>query len=83
LVVAWDFFDYPLGHAGMGVRDRFDFMKKNFGGVFGLGFLAAFVLLVPCIGLFVLPVGVVAATDLHGRTTASGNLRDPSGRLAP
>ena len=64
LFVAWDFLDYPLGLRGVGIRQRLTWMTSNFGAVLGFGVASAAVLLIPGIGLFVLPMGVAGATAL-------------------
>ena len=71
LMVAWDFLDYPLGVRGAGVRDRMDFIGKNFGSVLVFGLLSALVLLVPGVGFVVLPAGVCGATRLLVRSEQS------------
>lgn len=64
LLVAWDFLDYPLGLRGMPVRARIAFVRGNLRAVtvFGLGM--AGLLLIPGLGLLMLPIGVAAATQL-------------------
>jgi len=64
LLVAWDFLDYPFSLRKMGIRERLDFISANFGAVLGFGLTIAVLLLVPGVGLFLLPVGVVAGTRL-------------------
>lgn len=64
LLAAWDFLDYPLSLRKMKVRDRVAFMTDHFGAVLGLGVTVALLLLLPGIGLFLLPLGVVAGTRL-------------------
>jgi CysZ protein len=64
LTVAYDFIDYPIGLRGGGVADRAAFMKRNFSAVLGFGVAAAAVLLIPGVGLFLLPFGVAGATRL-------------------
>ena len=63
LAVAWDFLDYPFAAEGMRLGERVAFIRANFGLVMGFGIAAALVLLVPCVGLMVLPIGVAGATD--------------------
>jgi CysZ protein len=67
LVFAWDLLDYPLGIRGHGVRARLSFMRTHFAAVLGLGLCSSLSLFVPGLGLLLLPVGVVAATDLVTR----------------
>jgi len=64
LLAAWDFLDYPFSLRQMGVRERLAFFSDHFGAVLGFGLTSALLLLVPGIGLFLLPVGVVAGTRL-------------------
>jgi CysZ protein len=64
LMVAWNLIDYPLTLRGVRVRERVALVRlewRSFLG-FGLGFTAAFS--IPCCGIVLLPVGVVAATRL-------------------
>jgi CysZ protein len=67
LAVAYDFLDYPLGLRGIGVRSRFRFIRENFAAVAGFGLSGALLLLVPGVGLLLLPVGVAGATRLVAR----------------
>jgi CysZ protein len=64
LMLAWDFLDYPLGMRGLGVRDRLRFFAHNLGPVTVFGCLATVVLLVPGLGLLVLPMGAAGAARL-------------------
>jgi CysZ protein len=64
LLIAWDLLDYPLGIRGAGVRDRLRFIGRNFGAVFLFGSLAAIGLLIPGLGLLLLPYGVAGASRL-------------------
>jgi uncharacterized protein involved in cysteine biosynthesis len=64
LMLAWDFLDYPLGLRGLGARDRLRFFARNFGPVTVFGCLATVVLLVPGLGLLVLPMGAAGAARL-------------------
>jgi CysZ protein len=65
LAVAYDFLDYPLSLHALGVRERLAFCARHFPAVLGFGLSAAALLLVPGIGLFVLPIGVAGATRLR------------------
>lgn len=67
LMLAWDFLDYPMGLRGQGVGQRAAWVRAHFGAVLGFGMVAGVVLLVPCIGLLVLPMGVAGATRLLAR----------------
>jgi CysZ protein len=75
LAVAYDLLDYPLGLRGVGVRSRLAFIRAHLSAVVGFGAAAAALLLVPGLGLVLLPFGVagaarlVVATD-RARTTA-------------
>lgn len=64
LLVAWDLLDYPFGLRGMRVRERLRWIRANFRAVLGFGASAAVLLLVPGVGLLVLPLGVAGATEL-------------------
>jgi CysZ protein len=64
LLVAWDFLDYPFSLYGVGVRARLSFMGHHFAAVLTLGMACAAVLLVPGVGLLMLPMGVAAGTRL-------------------
>lgn len=69
LGVAWGLFDYPLTLRGMRARERFAFMTTHFSVVLGFGIAFALLFLVPCFGTLMLPVGVVAATQLYWAIT--------------
>jgi uncharacterized protein involved in cysteine biosynthesis len=62
--LAWNLFDYPLTLRGVPASERLGFVASNLGPVlgFGVGFSALF--WVPCLGILMLPIGVVAATRL-------------------
>lgn len=64
LMVAWDFLDYPLGLRGANVTQRIAFVTGNFWAVLLFGSLSALVLLVPGLGLFLLPMGAAGATRM-------------------
>lgn len=63
-LVAWDFLDYPLSMRGVRVRDRLRWIGLHFWSVLGFGLTSATLLLVPGVGLLLLPIGVVGATRL-------------------
>lgn len=69
LALAWNLFDYPLTLRGVSATDRLGFVSSHVGPVlgFGLGFSLLFWL--PCFGILMLPIGVVAATRLVYRLT--------------
>ncbi len=64
LLVAWDFLDYPLGLRGMAVRDRLTFVRTHLRAVLAFGMAMAAMLLIPGVGLLLLPIGAAAATRL-------------------
>jgi CysZ protein len=64
LMIAWDFLDYPLSARGTTVSGRLRFVMTHFSAVLGFGAAAAFVLLIPGVGLLLLPIGVAGGTRL-------------------
>lgn len=64
LGVAWGLFDYPLTLRGVGMRQRFAFMRANTSTVLGFGTAFALLFWLPCCSVVMLPIGVVAATRL-------------------
>lgn len=64
LTVAYDFLDYPLSLRGTGVRSRLGFIRDHFTAVLGFGAAATLLLLVPGLGLMLLPAGVAGAARL-------------------
>ncbi len=64
LLLAWDLLDYPLGLRGVSPSERLAFFRRNFWGLFVFGAFGAIVLLVPGLGLLLLPFGVAGATRL-------------------
>lgn len=64
VAITYDFLDYPLGLRGAGVRARGAFLKAHFGAILGFGLSAAAVLLLPGVGLLLLPFGVAGATRM-------------------
>lgn len=73
LAIAYDFLDYPLGLRGAGVRARFGFIRQNLAAVVGFGCAAALALLIPGIGLLLLPFGVAGAARLVVAADAHAN----------
>jgi CysZ protein len=67
LSVAWGLFDYPLTLRGVGVRRRLQLLKRHPRPVFGFGAGVLLAFWLPCCGIVLLPVAVVAATDLLWR----------------
>lgn len=71
MLAAYDLLDYPFSLRGRGVRDRVGFIRDNFAAVLGFGVTTAALLLVPGVGLFLLPFGVAGAARLvHERDEA-------------
>ncbi len=64
LLAAYDFLDYPFSVRGAGVRERIAFMKREIWAVLGFGLSIAAILLVPGVGLLLLPFGVAGATRM-------------------
>jgi CysZ protein len=64
LLAAYDLLDYPFSVRGEGVRARLAFMREQIWAVLGFGVTTAVLLLVPFMGLFLLPFGVAGATRL-------------------
>lgn len=74
-LVAWDLLDYPFGLRGMRVRERLAWMRANAGAVLLFGLTSGAILLVPVLGLVMLPCGVAAATELVVRVERDGPTR--------
>ena len=64
LLAAYDLLDYPLSLRGHTVSDRLVFIRKNFPAVLGFGAATAALLLIPGVGLLLLPFGVAGATRM-------------------
>jgi CysZ protein len=64
LMIAWDFLDYPLSVRGLSIGARLTWIRTHFLATLGFGLAAGFVLLVPGVGLLLLPVGVAGAARL-------------------
>jgi uncharacterized protein involved in cysteine biosynthesis len=64
VAVAYDFLDYPLSVRGAGALERLRFIRRHFAAVVGFGATGALLLLVPGIGLLLLPFGVAGATRM-------------------
>jgi len=65
LGVAWSLFDYPMSLRGIGARARLAFMRQHAAAVLGFGLAFSLVFWLPCFGILMLPVGVLAATRLY------------------
>lgn len=79
LGVAWGLFDYPLTLRGVGVRERWGFVSRHFAAVLGFGLAFSLVFWLPCFGILMLPVGVVAATRLYWEIERAGAARARTG----
>ncbi len=77
--VAWGLFDYPLTLRGVRARQRLTFVNRHAGVVLGFGSAFALVFWLPCCGVVMLPVGVVAATRLLWEIERQA----PTGLLGP
>lgn len=75
LGLAWNLFDYPLTLRGVGMRARLAFVWRHKLPTIGFGLAFALLFWVPCFNVLLLPVGVVAATEVVWRLLA----RDPLG----
>ncbi|MFO0617291.1 MAG: EI24 domain-containing protein [Polyangiaceae bacterium] len=64
LMVAWDFLDYPLSARGASIGGRLRFFKDHFWAALGFGVAGALLLLIPFVGLLILPIGVAAGARL-------------------
>lgn len=72
LLATWSFVDYPFAARGAGVRVRFAWFRAHLAAALGFGAVMAILSMVPLVGLFVLPVGVVGATRLLAETDRRG-----------
>jgi uncharacterized protein involved in cysteine biosynthesis len=78
LAIAWDMLDYPLGQKGVGIGKRVAFIRKNFAEVLGFALACAVSLLIPGLGILMLPVGVVGATVLASKLAQDEEAREPA-----
>ncbi len=74
LGLAWNLFDYPLTLRGVRMRARFGFVWRHKAPTIGFGLAFALLFWVPCFNVLLLPVGVVAATEVVWRLLASDPL---------
>lgn len=72
LLVAWDLLDYPFSLRQMRVRQRIAWMREHLGAVWGFGLVAAVSMMVPLLGLLMLPIGVAGATHLMVKREPQG-----------
>jgi len=75
VLAAYDLLDYPLSLRGHSVSDRLVFIRKNFPAVLGFGAATAALLLIPGVGLLLLPFGVAGATRLVMADSAAGGVK--------
>ena len=68
--VAWNLFDYPLTLRGISASERTAIVRRYSGATFGFGLAFAALFWIPCTGLVLLPVGVVAAARLTATMVA-------------
>lgn len=62
--LAWNLFDYPLTLRGVPMRRRLRLFSQHRAAVIGFGAGFALLFWVPCFSVVLLPLGVVAATEL-------------------
>jgi CysZ protein len=83
--VAWNLFDYPLTLRGFPAPERMKLVRQHVRATFGFGLAFAALFWIPCAGILLLPVGVVAAARLTSamvdRRPTFPPGKDPSGRL--
>ncbi len=65
--VSWSLLDYPLTLRGITLRDRVRLWRRRPGLVAGFGVAFAALFWIPCFGLLMLPVGVIAAAEVSWR----------------
>lgn len=82
-VVTWDLVDYPLSLRGMGARERVQWMRRNWKPSLGFGLVGLAVLLVPVVGLVVLPFGVAGAARLVADVGGVAEARSLGGGGSP
>ncbi len=69
--LAWNLFDYPLTLRGVRMRERLALMNTHWRPTLGFGLAFSALFWIPCFGVVLLPVGVVAATELVWRILRS------------
>lgn len=65
MMVTWDLMDYPFTVRGWSLPMRARWMRENLGAVVGFGLSLGIVLIIPCVGVLLLPIGTVGATWLY------------------
>lgn len=64
LALAWNLFDYPLTLRGVGPSERLGFMFTHVRPLLGFGLAFSVLFWMPCLGVVMLPLGVLGATRL-------------------
>jgi CysZ protein len=83
LSLAWNFAEYPLSRRDLGFAQRARWMRKYLGAVLGFGLTCAVLLVVPVIGLLVVPAGIAGAARLVIDCERAGRARKMLSRRAP
>ena len=83
LSLAWNFVEYPLSRRDLGFGQRARWMRKYLGAVLGFGLTCAVLLVVPVIGLVVVPAGIAGAARLVIDCERAGRARKMMSRRAP
>jgi len=65
MMITWDLMDYPFTVRGWSLPMRARWMRDNLGAVIGFGLSLGIVLIIPCVGVLLLPIGTVGATWLY------------------
>jgi CysZ protein len=83
LSLAWNFVEYPLSRRDLGFAQRARWMRKYLAAVLGFGLTCAVLLVVPVIGLLVVPAGIAGAARLVIDCERAGRARKMLSRRAP
>jgi CysZ protein len=62
--LAWNLFDYPLTLRGVRMRNRLALLNAHWRPTLGFGLAFSALFWIPCFSVLLLPVGVVAATEV-------------------
>lgn len=68
LLAAWNLLDCPFSQAGLGVRARLAWARRNLAAMLGFGLACIVLAMIPLADVFLVPVGVAAAAGLLSRT---------------
>lgn len=71
LGLAWNLYDYPLTLRGVRIRERLGLLLSAKRMTLGFGLAFALLFWIPCFNVLMLPVGVIAATELTWRLLRS------------